>query len=996
MRKKFDIPAIRAKLAGTSGQQYWRSLEELAETAEFQDFLHHEFPQGVDQWLNPIGRRNFVKLMAASLALGGLAACSPQADEKIVPYINAPEEVVPGKSLYFATATQLGGIATGVLAQSQMGRPTKIEGNPDHPGSLGATDLFSQASVLDLYDPDRSQTVSNAGLISAWSTFLSALNLELEKQRLNQGAGLRILTETVTSPTLANQLEALLAEFPQAKWHQYEPINRDNARQGALMAFGQDVNPVYHFDRAEVVLSLEADFMAAGPIGVRYARDFSDKRRVRDNQAEMNRLYVIESTPTITGSMADHRLPVRASQVEHLAWALAAELGLDVSPPANLDLSHVPDNFIAALAQDLQAHAGAGLVLAGRQQPAAVHALAHAINGQLGNAGQTVIYTEPLEANPVNQADSLRALVEEMAAGQVEMLVILEANPVYSAPANLNFGDALRNVNFRVRQGLFEDETSALCQWHIPTKHYLESWSDARAYNGTVTLAQPLIEPLYDDRSPHELLAAMLGQPGLTDYDVLQQYWTEQQGEADFQQFWQQSLHDGLIAGTALPPQSVTPNAGSIEASPAATDSGLEINFRPDPTIWDGRFANNGWLQELPKPITKLTWDNAAMVSPATAERLGVSSEDLVELSYQGRTVQAPVWVLPGQADEAVTLYLGYGRVRVGRVGNGVGFDAYRLRGSESLWWGVGLQLRPLGQQYRLASTQTHYSMEGRHLMRVGTREKFEEEPDFAQHMGHDLGHISLLPGFEYESYAWGMVVDLTACNGCNACVVACQSENNIPIVGKEEVITGREMHWMRIDAYFDGELDNPSLYHQPVMCQHCEQAPCELVCPVNATVHDSEGLNVMVYNRCIGTRYCANNCPYKVRRFNFLHYADDESESLKAQRNPEVTVRTRGIMEKCTYCVQRVSAARITAKKENRSIEDGEVVTACQAACPTQAIIFGDLNDPDSQVSQLKAQPHNYGILTELGTRPRTTYLARVRNPNPNLEEPTLDEEHG
>jgi molybdopterin-containing oxidoreductase family iron-sulfur binding subunit len=989
MRKNFDISSIRERLAGQTGQKYWRSLEELAETEAFKDFLQHEFPQGVDQWLNPVSRRNFLKLMAASLALGGLSACSAQQAENIVPYVEAPEMIVPGESLFFATAMQLGGVAIGLLAESRMGRPIKIEGNPDHQASLGATDNYSQASILNLYDPDRARTVTQAGLVTTWNNFLRNLNVEVERQRLNGGAGFRILTETVTSPSLASQIEAILDEFPEARWHQYEPINRDNVHQGAILAFGEAVNTVYRFDQAQVVVSLEADFMGMGPARVRYTRDFSDGRRVREDQREMNRLYVIESTPTVTGAMADHRLPLRSSQIEAVAWALASALDVAVDAPAENSLAGVPENWIEAIVEDLQANQGASIVIAGDHQPPVVHALVHAINDALGNVNQTVLYTDPLEANPVNQFESLQELVTDMAAGQVELLVIMEANPVYTAPADLNFAEHLLNVNFRVRQGLYEDETSALCHWHIPTKHYLESWGDARAFDGTVTLVQPLIEPLYEDRSEYQLLATILGNPGLTGYDVVREYWQGQNLADDFEQFWLASLRDGFLADTALEARSVALNLGQLEAASEPAGESLEIVFRPDPTLWDGRFANNGWLQELPKPLTKLTWDNVALISPATAERLGLMTEDVVELHLDGRMVEAPVWVQPGQAENSVAVWLGHGRVRAGRVGSGVGFNAYLLRPFESPGFSSGLEIRPTGRKYQLATTQSHYVTEGRDLVRVGTIEQYREEPDFVQHMGHHVdGSLSLIPEYDYDSYAWGMAIDLNLCNGCNACVVACQAENNIPVVGKDQVLVSREMHWLRIDTYFGGDFDHPDVYHQPMLCQHCEKAPCELVCPVNATVHDAEGLNVMVYNRCIGTRYCSNNCPYKVRRFNFLHYSYTEEETLKALVNPEVTVRTRGVMEKCTYCVQRISEARINAKKENRRIQDGEVVTACQAACPSRAIYFGDINDPNSEVSRMKAQPQNYGVLTELGTQPRTSYLAKLRNPNPVLVE--------
>jgi molybdopterin-containing oxidoreductase family iron-sulfur binding subunit len=703
----------------------------------------------------------------------------------------------------------------------------------------------------------------------------------------------------------------------------------------------------------------------------------------------LNRLYVIESTPTPTGAIADHRLPLPAGQIESFARALARELGVAVATSDGEAPQAVPANWIGAIARDLQAHPGATIVVTGDHQPPLVHALVHAINDRLGNSDQTVIYTDPVIASPVNQTESLRELTAAMTAGQVELLLILGGNPVFNAPVDLNFAGALDNVNLRVHLGLYEDETSARCQWHIPESHYLEAWSDARAYDGTVTIIQPLIEPLYDSRSAHEMLAALLGVGDALGHDIVQGYWASQSSAETFEQFWQTALHDGLIAGTALAPKSSSLQTEFGNQPPtAATLEDLEIIFRPDPSIWDGRFANNGWLQELPKPLTKLTWDNVALISPATAAELDLTNGDLVELDYRGQVVQAPVWLMPGHAERSVTLTLGYGRTQTGSIGSGVGFNTFLLRPADAPWFGSGLQLRKTGEQYPLASTQMHFNIEGRDLLRVGTVEQFRAEPDFVRHMDAHSEEVSLYPKFEYNNdHAWGMSVDLNACHGCNACVVACQAENNIPIVGKTEVQRGREMHWLRVDLYYQGDPINPETHHQPVMCMHCENAPCEVVCPVAATLHDHEGLNVMVYNRCIGTRYCSNNCPYKVRRFNFLQYTDLDAESLKLQRNPNVTVRARGVMEKCTYCVQRISAARITAKQEGREIRDGELVTACQAACPTQAIVFGNINDPNSQVAKLKASPLNYGMLADLNTHPRTTYLARLKNPNPALE---------
>jgi MoCo/4Fe-4S cofactor protein with predicted Tat translocation signal len=987
MSTPLDLVEIQKRLAETQGQDYWRSLEELAGTEEFQEFLYREFPQQAAEWAPSLSRRHFLGLMGASLALAGLAACSPQPPAKIVPYVQTPEESVPGRALYFATAMEVGGYATGLLVESHLNRPTKIEGNPDHPASLGATDALAQASILTLYDPDRARVVTHRGAANNWDAFLAEMRAPLAQQASKGGAGLRILTETVTSPTLADRLQAVLAAFPSAVWHQYEPANRDHVYAGARLAFGDTVEPIYHFDRAEVVVTLDAEIFLAAPGRVRYARDFASGRRVDAlEMGRRNRLYAVESTPTITGAMADHRLALPACQIEHFVRLLARELGVAVISADETVKEAIPAQWIGAIARDLRSHPGTSLVAAGDQQPPMVHALAHAINESLGNAGQTVTYSAPVVANPVSQTESLRDLVTAMQAGQVEILLIMGANPVFNAPADLPFATALEKVTFRVHLGLYADESAALCDWQLPQSHYLEAWGDTRAYDGTVSIQQPLIEPLYESRSALELLDALLVERPRTDYEIVRAYWATQEPGSDFDSFWQRSLHDGIVAGTAFADRAVSVQPGLGSYLPTVANGNLlEINFRLDPTIWDGRFTNNGWLQELPKPLTKLTWENAALISPQTATEMGLANGDRVELTYRGRTIQAPVWLMPGHAAKAVTLSLGYGRTHAGRVGNGAGVNAYLLRTADAPWFASGLQIRKIGSGYRLASTQHHHSMEGRHLIRVGTVAQFREEPGFVQELDAHIPQISLYPKFEYVGNAWGMAIDLNVCNGCNACVTACQAENNIPIVGREQVANGREMHWIRLDRYYGGDPANPQTHHQPVTCMHCENAPCEVVCPVAATLHDSEGLNTMIYNRCVGTRYCSNNCPYKVRRFNFLQYSDLEEETLKLQRNPNVTVRSRGIMEKCTYCVQRISSARIAAKLEDRPI--GEVVTACQAACPTQAIVFGNINDPGSRVAKLKASPLNYGMLGELNTPPRTTYLAKLRNPNPELE---------
>ena len=999
MSHRNDLESARERLSRSRGREFWRSLEELSGDPAFQDLLHREFPRHASEWEEGLDRRRFLQLAAASLALAGLSACTRQPLEAIVPYVKLPEEIVPGRPRFFATAATLGGYATGLLVESHEGRPTKIEGNPDHPASLGATDVFAQALVLGLYDPDRSQLLLELGEIRTWSAFVQRLQAALRAQQSQGGAGIRILTGTVTSPTLGDQVRSLVTRFPKARWHQYEPSGRDNVRLGARLAFGESIETRYDFSRADVVLSLDADVLIASPGSLRYARDFADRRRVRGGQARMSRLYMIETSPTATGTLADHRLAIRSVRVPRLAVALVAELGVGGTSGSPERLADDEARFISSAAADLRGHAGRGIVVAGDQAPAAVHALVHAINDRLGNAGSTVLHSAPVEVEPVDQVASIRELVEDMRAGRVDLLAIIGGNPVFDAPADLGFTEALLKVPLRLRLGLEEDETSEYCHWHIPEAHTLETWTDARAYDGTVTLMQPLIEPLYAGKSAHELLSAFLDDPPRTGREILRDYWRTTAKAADFESFWRLSLHDGMVPGTALPPKAATPEPGAAAralaairqagATERADDDGLlELNFRPDPTIHDGRFANNGWLQELPKPLSKMTWDNAAYIGPAAASRLGIASGDVVEIEVEGRKVIAPAWILPGHPDGAATVHFGYGRRKCGRVGAGIGFDAYALRTTGALWSHPGAAIRRTGGRQVLACTQEHFSMEGRDLVRVGTLAEYKDDPEFARKMGEAPPKDSTLyPGFKYEGHAWGVAIDLSACTGCNACVVACVAENNIPVVGKDQVRRGREMHWLRIDRYYEGGPEAADAHHQPVMCMQCEQAPCEVVCPVGATSHSSEGLNDMVYNRCVGTRYCSNNCPYKVRRFNFLQYSDEITPVLKLGRNPDVTVRSRGVMEKCTYCVQRINSARITAEKEERPIKDGEIRTACQQACPTQAIVFGDINDKDSRVSRLKAEPLNYGLLEQLNTRPRTTYLAKLRNPNPDLE---------
>ncbi|HEY0160321.1 MAG TPA: TAT-variant-translocated molybdopterin oxidoreductase [Thermoanaerobaculia bacterium] len=986
-----NFTEFRARIGDLRGKEFWRSLEELSRSDVFDEFFAQEFPQQAQPLEKGVDRRNFMKLMGASVAMAGLAACRQPADA-IVPYVNQPENLIPGKPVYFASAMTLSGVAHGVLVESHMNRPTKIEGNPEHPTTLGASDPFMQASVLNLYDPDRSQVVRRFGDTATWGEFIAALQPVVNAARAN-GAGLRILTQTVTSPTLGAQLTALLAQFPGAKWHQWEAVNRDTVREGGRLAFGRYVHTHYDFTKANVVVALGSDFLCDGPGHLRYARDFMSRRKVRSGTKSINRLYSIEAGMSGTGGVADHRLPVKPSQIEDFARQILA--GSSTNPT------------VQALIADLQGNRGASVVIAGEEQSAAVHAVVHAINSQLGNIGTTVLVTDPIEIAPVNQLASLQELVRDMNAGAVNALLILGGNPAFDAPADLQFAKALDKVPFRAHHSLYYDETSNRCHWHIPEVHFLETWGDARAHDGTISIIQPLIAPLYNGRSVHEVLGAVAGGLEQTAYQTVRSFWAARGGD---DATWRKWLHDGVIPNTALPVVAVS------AATPPATGNqqpatGIELEIRHDPTIYDGRFANNGWLQELPKPQTKITWDNVLIVGPRTSEKFGYTADErdplvnekrtrFVDLSYRGVNMRLPVWVLPGHAEDVATVYFGYGREMSGKIGNGVGFNTYPLRFSDALHGGAGARIT-LSEEapriYPVACTQEHQSIDPklvgeRGLIRSASFEGFQQNPNFAKdpHHGSDVtGHGShdtnMYPPYDYsDKHAWAMVIDTSVCTGCNGCVIACQAENNIAIVGKDEVVRERELHWLRIDRYFRGNIDNPEVYHEPVPCMQCETAPCEPVCPVEATSHSEDGLNDMTYNRCVGTRYCSNNCPYKVRRFNFFHYADYDTPALKPMRNPDVTVRTRGVMEKCTYCVQRINAGKIEAEKQGRKVRDGEVVTACQQACPTEAITFGNMNDKTSKVAQLKALPTNYALLEELQTLPRTTYLANIRNPNP------------
>ncbi|MCC6147274.1 MAG: TAT-variant-translocated molybdopterin oxidoreductase [Anaerolineaceae bacterium] len=970
-QEQLDLAALRKRLASQHGKNYWRSLNELAETEEFSEIVKREFPRQA-QFLEEFSRRDFLKVLGASLALAGLAACSPREIGKILPYSTAPEDLIPGKPLYFASAMPKDGYGLGVLVRSEMGRPIKVDGNPRHPVSQGTSDMFMQASILDLYDPDRAKNITAQGTVKTWDDFSAALAAQ-------SGPNLRILTGTVSSPSLADEIQAVLAKFPQAKWHQYSPLS---LTRGALtQVFDQPVSVQYHFDKASVILSLDSDFLFREPGSLRYSQDFGIRRNPSESNGSMNRLYVVESSLTLTGSNADHRLAVRSADVETFARALAVRMGIQTGAPAD----KMPGlDWIEPLADDLLSAKGSSLVIAGERQPAIVHAIAHAINQALGAVGNTVVYTDPVESNPIDQLASLRDLSQDLDQGIVDTLLILEGNPAYTAPADLDFPGLIQKAKMSVYLGLHADETAALTTWHIPAAHYLEMWGDLRSYEGTTSIVQPLIEPLYGGKSSLEVLAILLGQKDAKGYDLVQKYWQNRLKESNFEVVWKQTLRDGFIFDIGLFPQPIAPQVNSsvlASVQQSLASDVLEITFEPDPTIWDGQYTNNAWLQELPKPLTKLTWDNAALVSPKIAQSLALNDGDIIQIKLGERSLEAPIYVQPGQAENSLAISLGYGRKQGGKVLEGTGFNAYSIRTSSAPWFAGDVQISKTGKTYQLATTRDHQSMEGRDLIRETSLAEYLQNPNFAQD-SPDEQH-SLYAPVNYPGHAWGMSINLGSCIGCNACVLACQAENNIPTVGKDQVSRSREMHWLRIDRYFQGSLDAPSVAFEPVPCMHCEQAPCEPVCPVGATAHNAEGINEMTYNRCVGTRYCSNNCPYKVRRFNFLKYEDDTTPSLKAMRNPDVSVRMRGVMEKCTYCIQRINAARIQAEVSGNPIKDGDVRTACQQACPTQAIVFGDLNDTSSQVRKLKDSPLTYALLGELGTKPRTTYLARVTNPN-------------
>jgi len=1004
------LAQVREELKGVKGKRYWRSIDELANTPEFQAAVAEEFPNSAQEWIDPVSRRGFLKLMSASMALAGLAGCTKQPDEPIYPYVKAPEDLVLGKPNYFATAHPFETGAIPLLVKSDEYRPIKIDGNPEHSYNQGSSDPYSQGTLLAMYDPDRSQHVLYRGENREWAEFAEALRLKMAATK--DGTGIYFLSSTITSPTLARQWKAVQAAWPKAKFAQYDP-----AVAGSSLEKGLNVQ--YELANADVIVSLDADFLSSAsyPGFHHLVRAYAMRRK--QPEIGMNRLYAVESSTTTTGMKAEHRLGLRASEIPAFAAELARAVGVPGVEPPSYAWTAEQQKFLAVVAADLKANAGKCVVLPGVYQDPSVEALALAMNSVLGNGGKTVFTTaETVNPLPSNQIEEIKSLVADLNAGKVDWLIILNANPIYTAPADLGFASAFNKANIVAHLGSHLDETGQIAHWHINSAHFLESWSDCRSYDGTVSIVQPMIDPLYGGRTAHDILQTLLDEPMMSAYEAVRATWKPviaKDPKTDFDFGWRKALHDGWIEGTAFEKSATIKVTLPKVPAPTPKDS-IEIIFRPDPNIYDGRWSNVGWLQELPKPITNLSWDNAAIVSGATLTRLGVVEDDIVELSVGNGRVKAPIVVAPGHPDNSVTVYLGYGREFAGRVGSGQGFNAYLIRNSWAPLSATGAVRRMEGK-WGVAITKSHYqdhrgttfgeqgsgdnSLEGnealgpRGIIRYATLEEFKANPNFA-HEGenHETPTLdtSLFPNWQYNENKWGMSIDMNSCVGCNACIVSCYAENNIAVVGKQQVRIGRNMQWLRIDTYYEGDLDAPRAHFQPMPCQQCENAPCEQVCPVGATVHTPEGLNMMVYNRCVGTRYCSNNCPYKVRRFNFLLFSDYETESLKLMRNPDVTVRSRGVMEKCSYCVQRITAAKIEADKENRPIRDGEIQTACQQACPASAITFGNLNDKTSRAAKLRENQRTYQVIADINTRPRTTYVAEVLNINSELQESPVE----
>jgi molybdopterin-containing oxidoreductase family iron-sulfur binding subunit len=1034
-----------------NGRIYWRSLDELAATPEFRQWMEREFPEGASEWTDPVSRRHFMKIMSASFLLAGLGLAGGgcrRPVEQIEPFGKMPEDYIHGVPRFYATAMPTSGGAIPLVAKSHEGRPIKLEGNALHPDSNGGTDRYAQAAILNLYDPDRAARFTNAGKNVTREAALDFLTQLARQAQGDRGKGLAILWERSSSPSRHRLQELVSRKLPEARWFVHEPVDLDIHRQAATEAFGQSVTPRYLFDKADVVVSLDCDFLGSEEEVHNHIRRFVGRRRLESPKDALNRLYQVESLMTITGFSADHRLRLASSLVPQLAGALAAQVlkggdaaGLDQSGP----VPGVEAKWIEACAQDLLAHRGKSLVVAGHRQPLAVHLMALALNQALGNIGQTV----QLQSVPASKEAEIQDLAKALQGGEVQTLVILGGNPVYTAPADLDWATTQRKAKTVVRLGYYEDETFPATDWHLPAAHFLESWGDALTHDGTLVPIQPLVAPLFGGLTELEILARLAGLDVTAPYSVVRETFAGLVGAEGAEAKWRKFLHDGFLADSAAKPVTASLKAGVVGRAAAALKATLpakdrlDVVFHRDYSLDDGRYNNNGWLQELPDPVTKIVWDNVVLVNRKTARELGVANSDLVEVKVGGRTVSGPIWVQPGMADHTLGLALGYGRTRTGRVGVGTGFNAYAARTTTTTNLATGATVQPLGKTYPISTTQDHWSMEGRPIVREANLDQYQKHPSFAKHMAAEKLPVvaSMYPNPFDELkkkglHQWGMSIDLNMCVGCSACVIACQSENNVPIVGKDQVGRGREMHWLRIDRYYTGRpkaakgtaqakanflqtfnsedqqqfeewIDNPQTVNQPMLCQHCESAPCENVCPVNATSHDQEGLNVMTYNRCVGTRYCSNNCPYKVRRFNYFDYnkrpinalykgplakrPDDEWDMIRMLKNPDVTVRMRGVMEKCTFCLQRIEGAKIAQKTKAGAsgdvvVPEGTFTTACAQACPAGAIVFGNLNDPESRVSKLKQLDRDYSVLEVLLTKPRTTYLARVRNPNPNM----------
>jgi molybdopterin-containing oxidoreductase family iron-sulfur binding subunit len=969
----------------------WRSLGQLEGSPEARAFLEREFPEGASSPPDAVSRRHVLTLLGASASLAGLAACR-RPEEHIVPYVEAPEDVIPGVPRYYATTMPSGTSAYGLVVESHEGRPTKIEGNELHPATLGSSSARVQAAILDLYDPDRSPAVLRRGERSTWAELVTTWQGRAKVHAADGGEGLAVLVAPSGSPTLFRLAEAFRRTYPRARVVVHEPVGEVNALDGTLRAAGRLLLPVHRLEKAKCVVAIDADFLHADPEMIRHTRGFSAGRRVASTADGMSRLWAVEAVLSVTGAKADHRLRLPARRIPAFVAALAAELGragLAVDAPGAPTVPGLEPAFLRALVADLLANRGASLILAGPRQPPVVHAAAVALNAALGNVGHTVDYREPKDAL-LPTAGGLEDLLGAMTAGSVRTLVVLGGNPAYDSAADLDFAAAAAKVEETIHLGSHVDETATLASWHVPAAHFLESWGDARASCGTLSVVQPLILPLFGGKSAVEVMGLLASGQDRPGHELVQETWRGVLGEGDFERRWNRVLHDGLLPESALPPVAVKVQPGILVELAAAAGSlasgpgDLDLVIAACPKLHDGASANNAWLQELPDAITKVTWENPLLMSPATAAARGLRDGDVVRVEAGGRAVELPVFRVPGMAEGTLVVSLGYGRRKAGRVGTGVGYDAYVLRTSSALDLATDVRVTPAGRRQLLAQTQEHGSMEGRDLVREATLEGYWKSPRLG---AEPPGRLSLWKEHEYKTRPqWAMVIDLNRCTGCNACAVACQSENNVPVVGKDQVRRGREMAWIRVDRYFTGEPAEAGAVFQPVPCMQCENAPCEQVCPVGATVHDSEGLNAMVYNRCIGTRYCSNNCPYKVRRFNFFNYTKDTPEILKMAMNPDVTVRARGVMEKCTYCVQRLNAAKIDARLAGRELRDGDVRTACQQACPAEAIRFGDLRDRESAVARARAEDRTYALLEEVYTRPRTTYQTRLRNPHPDL----------